>query len=165
MYIPPALPHPMRVPTMALSGTYVHPPLLCEILLPPPPGHWYRMCGNVATVKYIRTSGRGTEGDTRKNWQRVPHSNLDGTRSASRFTSAQNSRKRGPRENCVHIWNGRPTSVSCDLSTIFCVYRCVSLLSIATNRLQRTEHISRRPRATTLSLSPVSVKFARAHAV
>lgn len=52
----------------------------------------YRMCGNVATVKYIKRNreargrlterasdkGGGVQGSpsTRKNWQRVPHSNL-----------------------------------------------------------------------------------------
>lgn len=109
----PCSPPPFRSPHYVVVRYLCTSPTLLQNSLPPPLAQWYRMCGNVATVKYIRTNRRGTKGGMRKNWQRVLHSNLDGTRSASRFTSAQNSRKRGPRENCVYVYNERGNRLNC----------------------------------------------------
>lgn len=70
--LPPSLcTYPLLAPTPTESPLW-HVRYLCisptpsQNLLPPPPIRWYRMCGNVATVKYIKTSGRGDGGGYKK---------------------------------------------------------------------------------------------------
>lgn len=96
IYITPAHPHHPLVPTIPSSGTYVQPPLCNEILFPPPAVPWYRMCGNVATVKYIRTGGRGGRGHEK---ELATCTTFKSGRNPGRPLDSpprRNSRKRGP---------------------------------------------------------------------